>query len=69
VVGVNRCGSDPKLTYSGRSMIIDPQGNVLADAGNLPGTIRAKPDHAALESYRRSFPALQDVRPEYKTDR
>jgi len=66
VVGVNRCGSDPKLTYSGRSMIIDPQGVVLADAGNLSGTIRAKLDHGTLESYRRSFPVLQDIRPEYR---
>ena len=66
MVGVNCCGSDPKQTYSGRSLIIDPHGEVLADAGHLPGTIRAKLDHAAMEGYRRSFPALRDIRPEYK---
>src|SRR5438067_259340 len=28
VVGVNRCGNDPKFAYPGRSMIIDPHGQV-----------------------------------------
>ncbi|HYW79854.1 MAG TPA: carbon-nitrogen family hydrolase [Thermoguttaceae bacterium] len=68
VIGVNRTGSDPRLTYSGRSLIVDPQGEVLADAGNLPGTIRAKLDQGATVRYRRSFPALQDIRPEYRTE-
>src|SRR5207248_5294148 len=30
VVGVNRIGKDPHYTYSGRSLIIDPHGEILA---------------------------------------
>lgn len=62
VLGVNRCGKDPKLAYSGRGQIIDPRGNVLADGGNAEGVFRAGIDLAALKSYRKDFPALSDMK-------
>ncbi|HLY08351.1 MAG TPA: carbon-nitrogen family hydrolase [Planctomycetota bacterium] len=62
VVGVNRCGRDPKLAYSGRGQVIDPRGNVLADGGTGEGVFGADLDLAALVSYRKDFPALQDMR-------
>jgi predicted amidohydrolase len=65
VVGVNRCGSDPKLSYSGRSMVIDPRGRVLADAGEQEGTVSAEIDAEEVRSYRREFPALEDIRGGY----
>lgn len=66
VIGLNRCGNDPTLTYSGRSRIVDPRGNVLADAESAEGTISAELDRDALAVYRREFPALSDIRNEYK---
>ncbi|MDQ2696803.1 MAG: carbon-nitrogen family hydrolase [Pseudomonadota bacterium] len=68
VVGVNRCGSDPWLPYSGRSLIVDPRGKVLADAGNGEGTISVEADLAGLQAYRREFPALADIRPRWVRD-
>jgi predicted amidohydrolase len=65
VAGVNRCGSDPKLTYPGRSLIVDPQGNLLADGGAEESTISAELDLDALDEYRRLFPALADISPGY----
>lgn len=62
VVGVNRCGHDPKLAYPGRSLIVDPRGEVLADAGRDEGLISATLDLKALANYRRVFPALADRR-------
>ena len=62
VVGVNRCGKDPKLAYSGRSLIIDPKGEVLADGGSDEGIIQAELDLAPLNEYRKAFPALDDMR-------
>lgn len=61
VVGVNRCGSDPKLAYSGRSMIVDPRGRVLAEATAAEQTIAADVDLEALWAYRREFPVLDDM--------
>lgn len=65
VAAVNRCGRDPKHAYSGRSLIIDPRGEVLADAGGGEKMIQAELDLDALRAYRREFPVLADVRPEF----
>ncbi len=62
VVGVNRCGADPKLEYSGRSMILDPCGEVLADGGTEQRVISAEVDVEAVEKWRAEFPALRDMR-------
>jgi omega-amidase len=62
VIGVNRCGRDPKLAYSGRGQIIDPRGNILADGGTAEGVFGAELDLASLLAYRKDFPALQDMR-------
>jgi predicted amidohydrolase len=62
VVGVNRCGWDPKLEHTGGSLIIDPQGTAIADAGNGDGTISAELNLAELLSYREKLPFLNDIR-------
>jgi len=62
VIGVNRCGRDSKLAYSGRGQVIDPRGDVLADGGNAEGVFGAELDLASLLAYRKDFPALQDMR-------
>lgn len=63
VVGVNRVGSDPHLSYPGASLIAGPKGEVLALAGSEPGAIRADLDHEALLQWRRDFPALASLNP------
>jgi len=62
VVAVNRCGDDPKSHYSGRSQIISPHGQVIADAGPGEGVIIADLNLDALRDYRKAFPALADMR-------
>lgn len=62
VVGVNRCGKDPKLYHSGRSSIFDYSGKLLADAGNEEGWIEADVDLTALNDYRKALPFLADIR-------
>lgn len=65
VVGVNRSGADPNFSYSGRSMIVDPRGEIIADAGNEEGMASADVDVNEVVSWRRDFPALRDMRPEF----
>jgi len=62
VVGVNRIGNDPYYTYGGCSLIIDPMGEILADADRREGSIRAKLDLANLRKYREGLPFLADMR-------
>jgi predicted amidohydrolase len=65
VAGVNRCGTDPKLVYPGRSIIVDPHGVILADAGSEECVITAAIDLPALRDYRQRFPVLSDMRPTF----
>lgn len=62
VVGINRCGSDPRGAYPGRSLIIGPRGELLADAGPGEGVVIADLDPAQVAAWRAEFPALRDAR-------
>jgi len=64
VAGTNRCGTDPKLQYNGRSLIVNEHGAVLADAGDGAKVISAEVDPEAIRQWRIDFPALSDMRPE-----
>jgi predicted amidohydrolase len=48
--------------YPGRSIVVDPKGNVLADAGDRECTIEAEVEARVVEEWRREFPALKDIR-------
>lgn len=61
VIGVNRCGRDPNAEYPGHSQIISPRGEVLADAGETEGVVRAELDLPELQAYRQKFPALASM--------
>ena len=65
VVGVNRCGEDPKHYHSGRSIVYDPHGRVMADAGVEEGWIEAQVELEPLLDWRRRFPALDDMRHDF----
>jgi predicted amidohydrolase len=62
VVGVNRIGSDPYYAYPGRSLVVDPLGLILADAGSSEGTIAAELDLGNLQKYRLGLPFLDDLK-------
>jgi predicted amidohydrolase len=61
VIGVNRIGKDPYYTYCGRSLIVDPQGTILADAGTVETFISANLDLPNLQKYREGLPFLADM--------
>ncbi len=59
VVGVNRIGEDPKFTYSGNSVIIDPQGKTILSAGSKEGLFTKTLDKKAVKLVRRTFPIFR----------
>jgi omega-amidase len=61
VVGVNRVGADPNWDYPGRSVVIDPHGTILADAGAETGLLIADLDSEVVRGWRAEFPALLDL--------
>lgn len=62
IVACNRTGRDPAIVYSGGSMVVSPQGDVVAEAGDDENVLIAEIDLAALRAWRERFPALRDVR-------
>jgi predicted amidohydrolase len=62
VAGVNRCGTDPKHTYNGRSIIVDPHGTILIEAGDSECVISADISPEVVNKWRAEFPALEDMR-------
>ncbi len=70
VIGVNRIGevridSGGTIIYSGHSMIIDPWGEIISQAGDREGFRTAKFDMTKLEKIRNKFPFLNDIRDIY----
>lgn len=61
VIGVNQCGTDPSFTYPGRSLVVDPHGVIIADAGDHEHVLRAEIDPAIMHAWRAQFPALRDA--------
>lgn len=61
VVGVNRVGTDPQFAYSGRSVVVDPHGVIIADAGEQERVLTASLDPQMVRDWRRDFPALRDA--------
>ena len=63
VVAANCCGLVGKLDFFGMSMIIGPQGEVLAEGGYEPAAIVANLDMAAMAAWRAQIPCFNDRKP------
>jgi N-carbamoylputrescine amidase len=67
VASPNRVGFEPQsgtqgLEFYGHSVIYDPFGRVLAEAGLDPAVVVATCDPAKIEETRRHWPFLRDRR-------
>ncbi len=60
VAGVNRSGKDKTLTYTGDSMLISPEGEVLAHLTGEDALQVVEIDPAQAEAYRKKFPLKAD---------
>jgi predicted amidohydrolase len=61
VVGVNRVGREPEYSYAGRSVVVDPHGFIIADAGERECVLTAALEPEVVTDWRRDFPALRDA--------
>ena len=65
VVAANCCGLVGKLDFFGMSLIIGPKGEVLAEGGDTPVTIRATLDFAVMAQWREQITCFPDRKPQY----
>lgn len=62
VIGVNRVGTDPFYRYTGRSMVVDFNGDIMAEAAGEERWIQAQLDLQVLRKYRQGLPFLKDLK-------
>ena len=61
VIGVNRTGREPRFEYCGRSVVVNPHGEIIADAGSAETILTASISHTDVAAWRTEFPALRDA--------
>ena len=62
VVACNGVGSHADITLGGHSIVVDPQGEIVAEAGNDETVLLAEVHPAAADAWRETFPVLGDRR-------
>ena len=68
VISCNRCGSTEKDTFDGGSLVVDPWGEVLLDAGNLEGLWFVDIDISKVDQARSTVPVFKDRVPTLYVD-
>lgn len=64
VVAVNRVGTDPDNQFNGHSLVVDPLGKVIVDAGEIQNIAYAELDLEQLQQVRGPIPVFRDRRPD-----
>jgi N-carbamoylputrescine amidase len=62
LVAPNRVGTEEQIEFWGASFVVDPYGNVIAQAGQEAETIHADLDFRSIEAARTHWPFFRDRR-------
>ncbi len=62
MLACNRVGHDPSNTFFGHSLVVDPWGEILLEAGDSEGIFTVEIDTASLLTARAKIPVLSDRR-------
>ena len=61
VLACNRVGDEPTSTCVGGSLVVAPDGEVLAEGGSAAMSLVAEVDPQRVKAWREKFPALRDL--------
>ena len=64
VIACNRTGQDPNNQFAGHSMIVDPWGEVIAEAGSEQEVLTGEIHLDLVQEIRNQIPIFQDRKPE-----
>lgn len=64
VAATNSCGETGGTIFGGHSLIIDPWGQIIAEAGEDESLITAEINLAEVQRVRRAIPVFEDRRPD-----
>lgn len=62
LIACNEVGEQPGVTLGGHSVVVDPRGTVIAQAGDGEEIVYATIDPEEPMRWRGAFPALEDIR-------
>nr|WP_302053240.1 carbon-nitrogen family hydrolase [Bacillus sp. FJAT-29790] len=65
IIACNRAGSDSNNHFAGHSMIIDPWGEVIAEASEAEEILQEEIDLDMVKDVRQMIPIFSDRRPEF----
>ncbi len=65
VIACNRAGKDPNNQFAGHSLVIDPWGEVVAEAGEEEEILKAEIELDLVEKVRKQIPIFEDRKPEF----
>ncbi|OIK14842.1 carbon-nitrogen hydrolase [Bacillus sp. MUM 116] len=65
VIACNRAGSDFNNQFAGHSMIIDPWGEIITEAGNDEEILSAEIELDRVNEIRKQIPIFEDRKPEF----
>lgn len=63
VIACNRCGTSGETSFFGHSVIIDPWGEIIAEAGGEEGILRGAVSLDLVDEVRTRIPIFEDRRP------
>ncbi|MDI6687154.1 MAG: carbon-nitrogen family hydrolase [Desulfobacterales bacterium] len=64
MAAANRCGIENNIEYGGRSLLVSPTGEILANAQDRECIISSEIDFAQLFEFRRKIPCLNERMPD-----
>ncbi len=64
MIATNTCGPVGDTTFGGHSMIVDPWGKVVIEAGDQPLLLTAQIETDQVDAVRQRIPVFEDRRPE-----
>lgn len=64
IVAVNACGDIGGTVFGGHSMVVDPWGKIVLEAGETPGLLNIDIEMDVVDEIRQRIPVFEDRRPE-----
>lgn len=64
VIACNRMGTSGESTFFGHSMVIDPWGEIVVEAGDEEAVLTGEIDLSLVDKVRSTIPVFEDRRPE-----
>jgi len=64
VIACNRMGTSGDSVFFGHSMVIDPWGEIVIEAGDEEAVLRGEIDLSLVDKVRSTIPVFQDRRPD-----